>query len=315
MRKDEITLVTAFFDIGRGDLDNESLRRTTGRYMDDFSRWARLKNKLIVYTESKFAKEILEIRARHGLSEKTEVVSLDHVFEVEPAMFQRMCQVEQKGSFRAFRYYENAYSNTAKYDYVMLMKYWVLQDACKHDNAKGNGVAWIDFGYDHGGVSYPNPEEFSFLWDYPFSDKIQLFCLNDPNQISGADSLQLSYDCMIGGLIYVPMDLAGKFWVLMRDNMQALLSLDCIDDDQQLLLMAYKRQPDWFEIHLSDWFLPLKECGGGHLTVRESGMGERKKNPARKMADRILKAVGVRVSNQKDFARRSYRRAKKYYPE
>ena len=86
MRKDEITLVTAFFDIGRGDLDNESLRRTTGRYMDDFSRWARLKNKLIVYTESKFAKEILEIRARHGLSEKTEVVSLDHVFEVEPAV-------------------------------------------------------------------------------------------------------------------------------------------------------------------------------------------------------------------------------------
>lgn len=47
MRKDEITLVTAFFDIGRGDLDNESLRRTTGRYMDDFSRWARLKNKMV----------------------------------------------------------------------------------------------------------------------------------------------------------------------------------------------------------------------------------------------------------------------------
>lgn len=44
--------------------------------------------------------------------------------------------------------------------------------------------------------------------------------------------------------------------------------LDAIDDDQQLLAMAYKDTPEIFKIHKSEWFLPLKEFGGVHLTCR-----------------------------------------------
>ena len=38
----EITLVTDFFDIGRGQDKNEELRRTASKYFDEFKRWARL---------------------------------------------------------------------------------------------------------------------------------------------------------------------------------------------------------------------------------------------------------------------------------
>ena len=32
--------------------------------------------------------------------------------------------------------------------------------------------------------------------------------------------------------------------------------------------MAYRERPDIFEIHKSDWFMPLKEHGGYHLTTK-----------------------------------------------
>ena len=32
-------------------------------------------------------------------------------------------------------------------------------------------VAWIDFGYNHGGEYYINPEDFNFEWKYNFSNK------------------------------------------------------------------------------------------------------------------------------------------------
>ena len=54
----EITLVTDFFDIGRGQDKNEELRRTASKYFDEFKRWARIQNRLIVYTDSKSAETI-----------------------------------------------------------------------------------------------------------------------------------------------------------------------------------------------------------------------------------------------------------------
>ena len=64
----EITLVTDFFDIGRGQDKNEELRRTASKYFDEFRRWARIQNKLIVYTDSKSAETIKAIRAEYGES-------------------------------------------------------------------------------------------------------------------------------------------------------------------------------------------------------------------------------------------------------
>ena len=68
---EEITLVTDFFDIGRGQDKNKDLRRTAQRYFDEFKRWARIQNTLVVYTDSDSAEIIKGIRAEYGLGEKT----------------------------------------------------------------------------------------------------------------------------------------------------------------------------------------------------------------------------------------------------
>lgn len=56
----EITLVTDFFDIGRGQDKNEELRRTASKYFDEFRRWARIQNKLIVIYWIKMSAETIK---------------------------------------------------------------------------------------------------------------------------------------------------------------------------------------------------------------------------------------------------------------
>lgn len=105
----------------------------------------------------------------------------------------------------------------------------------------------------------------------------------------------------MGAPFYVPGDLIETLWQLIKQSVEALIMLDCIDDDQQLLLMAYKLRRDLFEIHESDWFLPLKEYGGEHLTIREKG---NQNIPLKHKVKLYIQRI--------QFANRCYRTAKKY---
>ena len=44
----EITLVSAFFDIGRGNLADAELARGVDKYFEYIMTWARMKNQLII---------------------------------------------------------------------------------------------------------------------------------------------------------------------------------------------------------------------------------------------------------------------------
>ena len=117
----EITLVTDFFDIGRGQDKNEELRRTASKYFDEFRRWARIQNKLIVYTDSKSAETIKAIRAEYGLLDKTVIVATDNLFELEGDLLARMEKASRNQDFLDFRYLPEASSNNPKYDYLWIM--------------------------------------------------------------------------------------------------------------------------------------------------------------------------------------------------
>ena len=62
-----ITIVTAFFDIGRGDWTPDKglphyLHRTTDTYFERFGHMAKLQNKIIVYCSSEHVDKIKELR-------------------------------------------------------------------------------------------------------------------------------------------------------------------------------------------------------------------------------------------------------------
>ncbi|MBR2402293.1 MAG: hypothetical protein IKB01_05975 [Lachnospiraceae bacterium] len=265
--KSTITIVTGFFYIGREKTAKADLARSTQQYFDYFEQWAKMRNKLVVYTEPEFVEQVYQIREKFGLREKTIVIPVENVFAIEQELFDKMQKVSDNQEFRNYRFYVNAMSNDAKYDYVMMMKYWCLQDAAKR-NLIEDMAAWLDFGFNHGGEYFINPDEFDYLWEYDFSKKIHCFAFSDPQQVLGVKNMQLQRDCMMGAPIVLPKDLCDEFWALVKRAMESLLWIDCIDDDQQLVLMAIKQRPELFEVHYSDWFLPLKEYGGEHLTVK-----------------------------------------------
>lgn len=262
-----IKIVTAFFDINRQN--SEKHPRTNDEYFNYFKFWARINNELVVYCESKHKDTVLKIRDEYGLKDKTEVVIVDDIYNIEGEIFNKMCQIENDVNYQNFRYLFHDPSNYAKYDYIMLMKYWFVAQTAKNES-DDCFVAWIDFGFNHGGKKYSDSNDFDFLWDYDFPKKINLFCLCNPDGLSLIDCLQFQLDCVIGGSVIVPRFLCEKFWDDIKQSMLTLLDIGCIDDDQILLLMAYKRNPSLYSIVQCDWFDAFIKCSNNSFSLTES---------------------------------------------
>jgi len=84
----EITLVTAFFDINRSTWAKFS--RTEKDYLAHFDHWARMRNRLIVYTMPEIVHEVIKIRRKYGLEDKTVVISVDDVSQMVPDIYQKI---------------------------------------------------------------------------------------------------------------------------------------------------------------------------------------------------------------------------------
>ena len=78
----EITLVTAYFNIGRESWTGYN--RSNDKYIYFFIHWARIKYKLIVYTTPDIADKIKEIRHQFGLDDRTIVISIQDVTTIAP---------------------------------------------------------------------------------------------------------------------------------------------------------------------------------------------------------------------------------------
>ena len=265
--KKELTIVTAFFDIGRKDFGEFS--RTNEKYLEYFKFWARIQNNIIVYTDKETAENVKEIRETFGLLEKTKVVIVEDCFAIEPEIYKKMKIISHDQTFLNYRYMDNPADNNARYDYVMLLKSWCLYDAVKNEGATGQ-LAWLDFGFNHGGKVYTNPEDFNFLWkvDFP-EDKITLFSKENDDGKPLFQIIQAYDTYMMGAPWIVPSHLAQSFWEDNKEAMERLIEFGFIDDDQTLLLMISRRFKERYNIIKSDWFMPIKEYGGEHLSVRK----------------------------------------------
>lgn len=261
-----ITVVTAFFDIGRKDFN--TLPRNNDKYFNDFKFWARLNNDLIVYTEEIFKNRVLEIRDSFGLAERTKIIIIDNIFDIEPLIFKAMKEISENKIFQNFRLLPYALSGKANYSYLMLLKAWFINDAVSK-KLTTDVVSWIDFGFNHGGALYTNPLDFDYEWKFQFEDKIHLFALREPLARPIFEIVRQLDDYIMGAIMIIPSKFASIFWNDMKNSMVSLNDVGLIDDDQLLLIMAYRKNPSIYKIVKSDWFLPLKEYGGEHLTIQE----------------------------------------------
>lgn len=262
----KITLVTGFFNCKREV--NENQRRSDNEYLNYFEFWARIQNNLIVFGNKEITQKAYDIRKKFGRENQTKIVIIEDPTECDYKIYEAMKKIENRGEFKKWRIRDYDISNEALYNHVMFMKIWAIKYVAENF-PETEMLAWIDFGFNHGGKCYTNCEEFDYLWDYKFDEnKVHLFALRNPENELGYLKLMCMTDGIMGAPFLCHSAKARKLYECIKTCIFALASLDVIDDDQMWLTMAYKWWPDMFEIHECDWFMALKEFGSPHLTTQ-----------------------------------------------
>lgn len=260
----KITIVTGFFRIKREDW--QGFERTDNQYFEHFKVWAKVKNKLIVYVESEELKDrIISFRKELGLENQTKVNIVKDCLELEAGLYTDIVKTTENPIQQLYRLYKlNPEVWNPTYNYIMLLKSWCVCDAIKNNQANGM-VAWIDFGYNHGGYPIDMHSDFSFEWSYDFPEKINLFKIQDLDDRPIFEIVMSMDTYIMGGFIVAPSSLWPKFWELLKSSMRSLLECGLSDDDQNIMLMAYRKQPDLYQLHSSMWSCQMKIFGGEHL--------------------------------------------------
>lgn len=285
----KITIVTGFFDIGRKDYTE--IPRTNENYISYFSRWARIQNDMVCYVETQeLADRVLEIRDQFGLKDKTVVSIVENIFSQEPELLAKMEEVSQNEDYLNFRERREAPENKAKYDYIMLMKAYCLKDASENF-VKDGYVAWIDFGWEHGGRAYESEKDYEFEWSYDFGDKVNLFYIPPITQKPIFEMVRtLGPDCVMGAPIVCPVGKAAEFYNTTINSMWKLVEFGVIDDDQLVFTLAQRNHPELIELKPSYWFMPIRDYGGSHMRAKPP----KKKTFCQKIKSKVKKLLGIR---------------------
>lgn len=270
MSNTDISIVTAFFDIGRGNLPQTKhgrvlphyQHRSVDQYFEFFKKQAVLENEMTIYTTAEFAQRVYDIRKSFGRENQTHIVVLnsylpDDMKKVKERVQEIQDSPEYYGKVVNPQLIEYWHSD---YVLVNIFKSLYVSHAIGSGFCKSPVTAWIDFGYVRGDDVIPPSNK----WSYPFDpDKIHFFNIKPIDKERPIDDIIYTGDVYIQGCHMV----AGtKMWNTVKDlilgNLNILLNHNLIDDDQTLLLMSYLMKPELFELRYvdpSDWFIIFKD--------------------------------------------------------
>jgi len=243
-----ITIVTAFFDIGRGDWtpDNglpEYLQRTTDTYIERFTHLTKLKNEIVVVTTPDIGKMLKCIRDDIKIIEfdpfkQFEEISKKIVTIHNSEIFQNLIHPSQ---IRNPEYWSE------KYVLVNLLKSHFVNMAIQKEMVTNNTIAWLDFGYCRSKSTLPT----SLKWSYDFDPtKIHLFSYKDIDTTRKITDIIASNDVhILGAKIVADKKLWLEMETKMFDAFDFLYINGLVDDDQTLMLLCASKEPDKFQLH------------------------------------------------------------------
>jgi protein YibB len=252
----EITIVTAFFDIGRGEWTASKqlpgyLHRTTDTYFERFSHLATLDNEMVVFTSPDLVDRVLSIRKK--FANKTKVISLDfhNLYQQERKIISDIQASPQFQSRINPREVKNPEYWSADYVLVNFLKSHFVNYAIQNQLTSNEIVSWVDFGYCRGADTLGGNTK----WQYNFDqNKIHFFNFRTheemPFDISTIIENNIVY--VLGACIVAGKNMWPKLEELMKTCMGLIVGKGFVDDDQTLLHMSYLSDRDSFEIHRID---------------------------------------------------------------
>ena len=259
----EISIVTAFFDIGRGDWTPDKglphyLKRTTDTYLERFGHMAKLENEMVIFTSNDLVDKIKELRGDNP----THIITLDF-----PNSFSKLrdevTRIQKDPVYQSKidpSQLKNPEYWNADYVVVNALKSSFVIQALKSGAITNQMVAWLDFGYCRDESTLNGITK----WTTNLSnDKIHLFNIKEwAEGTTILDVISKNDVHITGPCIVAPVNLWPSLEALTHHSIGELLKHDLIDDDQTLLLMSYLFRTDLFELHpvpASNWFVVFKD--------------------------------------------------------
>ncbi len=263
---DNVTIVTAFMDIGRenwtGIKNNRAIpsyiKRDTKTYFERFERLCKVKNPIVVFTHSKYFEQLKQFR------EDLFLVAIDTVFEDHYHLVKSISAIQNDPAFIKFVDRPECPEHwSTEYAVITNMKSLFVNYAVEQKIAESDTYAWIDFAYVRDDTFCPVGVE----WKFNTEGKINLFALDN---IKDTILTKPIFDIVKTGEVFIQgcHVIAPKAeWVLLKQlvvtNLTKLIGVGLIDDDQTLFLMAYRAMPEKFKINYvpstDDWFMIFRD--------------------------------------------------------
>ncbi|HAP3365806.1 TPA: protein YibB, partial [Escherichia coli] len=171
------TIITAYFDIGRGDWTankgfREKLARSVDVYFSYFERLAALENEMIIFTSPDLKPRVEAIR--NGKPTTVIVIDIKKKFRYIRSRIEKIQKDESFTNRLEPRQLKNPEYWSPEYVLVCNLKAYFVNKAINMGLVKTPLVAWIDFGY----CRKPNVTRGLKIWDFPFDEsKMHLFTI------------------------------------------------------------------------------------------------------------------------------------------
>ena len=271
---DDICIVTAFFDIGRG-FWNSKYKRTTKFYIQSFLNYLDYPYKMVCYVDDRCIDYILEHYARSPHNNKKFIpINLKwlenniHAWKqlhrdrdiMKSSQYREMIDHRQiiatsKGvttTLKAQLFPENEIPeynaiNHAKIDFIM--------NAIQNGYIESNITCWCDFGYF--GAQHQN-DKTTFPKDIlnykMFSPgRITFFLQKDitDNDVDPVYTLVFAPELFTGTFWGGSTELMEKMQKLYHESVEELYNLNISDDDQHIYLRCCLKSSDLFDLKLN----------------------------------------------------------------
>ncbi|EHK90795.1 WlaTC/HtrL family glycosyltransferase [Aggregatibacter actinomycetemcomitans] len=256
----QITLVTSFFDIGRGSLHSRKdlpdfLARTNDTYFEYFSNLAKLDNPIVIFTSQEHIEKIKEIRG----NKPTKIIPFD-IYKFNKTIH-KIRNIQNNPDFIS-KVNPNCVKNieywNALYVLVTNLKTFFVYKAIKDGYIDTEFVSWFDFGYVRDISTLNNIKEWKYNFD---KNHIHFFTirknypLNDMNDIYNAIFNNIVF--VIGCMVVSHKSNWRKFFKNIISCQKGLLRKNIIDDDQGIFLMSILKDKNNCKLHYlgkDNWF-------------------------------------------------------------
>lgn len=249
----DITIVTAFFDIGRGDWTPDKglphyLERSVDTYIDRFSHLAQLDNEMVIFTTEDLIPKIKQHRDKQ--KQKTSYVTYDprvRMVDVRDKIIKVQSDPEFQKKVLISQSKNPEYWNP---DYVLVtnLKAYFVNASIKNgtDLVSNDMVAWVDFGYCRDSSKIPSSKK----WEYDFDpNKIHMFNYKPYDGKPIEDIVTQNDVYILGAKVVAHKDKWADMERLMWTSFNEFQKKNIVDDDQGLWLNSYLLEPDLFELH------------------------------------------------------------------